>query len=324
MICSTRATSFFVTISLCCLSLPLPTVAFTPVRGTNVALQRDFQPPLLTSFSSVPKTKSSSSSSSLFAKKKERAKGVYVRPSGAIERGSGFFVPGLEGPRVRLLFGVVLLVLTTLNHILTMSDSNGLTLEESIAILYGLLVLFQAAIEFGKEELIVEGGSSTASRDNTNNNGLKKEDLIQQWSQSAATTVAATTAGLQSRIQWCAASYLAVTPATQLLLLQKDSILYRLSSLSNKQDDDSATDDERVAVEAALNQLEQSKGGRIALPLTHPAAALAVVEDARTIVLQRITDDSCFMMISDQLLASFTKDDLKWLGQMAQYVSMEM
>lgn len=37
-------------------------------------------------------------------------KGFYRRPSKAIEQGGGFFVPGLEGERVRLLTAFALLV----------------------------------------------------------------------------------------------------------------------------------------------------------------------------------------------------------------------
>ena len=55
---------------------------------------------------------------------KKRNKGVYVRPSGAIERGSGFFVPGLEGSRVRVVVGSVLLLLTAINHIILSSGSS--------------------------------------------------------------------------------------------------------------------------------------------------------------------------------------------------------
>ena len=35
-------------------------------------------------------------------------KGYYRRPSRAIEKGGGFFVPGLEGERIRLLTAVAL------------------------------------------------------------------------------------------------------------------------------------------------------------------------------------------------------------------------
>ena len=37
-------------------------------------------------------------------------KGFYRRPSKAIEQGGGFFVPGLEGERVRLLTAFALLI----------------------------------------------------------------------------------------------------------------------------------------------------------------------------------------------------------------------
>jgi hypothetical protein len=88
-------------------------------------------------------------------------------------------------------------------------------------------------------------------------------------------------------------------------------------------------------IQAALEQLRQSKGGRISLPLDHPAVvalglqydtatatttAAITTNDTRCIVLQRITDDSCWMMTSDQLLARFTSSDLKWLGHLADYV----
>jgi hypothetical protein len=263
----------------------------------------------------------------LFANKEEKLKGVYVRPSGAIERGSGFFVPGLEGPRVRLLFGIVLLGLTGINHVLAAS-SLSLSLEESIAILYSLLVLFQAAIEFEKEELIVEGGN-TSSTINTSTSSssssacIRKEDCVQQWS-----TMNDLSQDYKSRVQWSAASpYLAVTPAAQMMLLQNDSIVYRLGgeySATTTNDDD----DKSAGIQAALEQVRQSKGGRIALPLTHPAVVALCSssndsnDDTRTVILQQITDDSCWMMTSDQLLASFTKEDLKWLGQLANYINV--
>ena len=251
-----------------------------------------------------------SHTSHLFAEK-EKAKGVYVRPSGAIERGSGFFVPGLEGPRVRLLFGLVLLGLMAINHVLA-AGGAAFSLEEVIAVIYSLLVLFQAAIEFGKEELIVEGNSGN-SKEATITTGTT-EDLVQQW-----TSQQTLSDDYKSSVQWAAASYLAVTPANQMMLLQQDSIVYRLGG------ETTSTDPQTMAegIQAALDQLRQSKGGRIALPLTHPAVqALCDADSVRTVVLQRITEDSCWMMTSDQLLASFTKDDLKWLGQMGSYVAV--
>jgi hypothetical protein len=259
-------------------------------------------------------------------KKKNKAKGVYVRPSGAIERGSGFFFPGLEGPRVRVLFGTVVLGLTALNHALAVSaasSSDGLSLEEIVAIGYSFLVLFQAAIEFGKEELIVEGNTSAevaAGAAGKSGSSLLQRDLAQQWSTAMDQTYYS-----KDKIQWAAASYLSITPATQMLLLTKnDAILYRLGTSGSSSFAAAAAIDATTTttiaegVTAALDQLRQSKGGRLALPNTHPTVTALGLKEARTVVLQRITEDSCWVMSSsDQLLASFTPADLKWLGHLA-------
>eukprot|EP01036_Dinobryon_divergens_P025530 gene25530-34087_t len=42
-------------------------------------------------------------------------KGYYVRPSRAIEKGGGFFVPGLEGDRIRIISALLLLLLCAIN-----------------------------------------------------------------------------------------------------------------------------------------------------------------------------------------------------------------
>ena len=328
----------------------IPACAFSRGRPTGVAL-REATP------WSCPLSSTVHGRSRLFAEsdtpKSSKVKGVYVRPSGAIERGSGFFVPGLEGPRVRVLFGGVLLVLTALNHVLvptgvaaattptTATTVSSFSLEEQIAIFYSVLVLFQAAIEFRKEELIVEGasrgggidsvnsanrGSSISNTSNTsntsnNNKSFLQKDLTQKWNQADQLAESE-----KDKIQWAAASFLSVTPATQMLLLSKDSIVYQLGS-----DESSNTSDRAMSLEvsiqqgvrAALEQLSRSKGGRVALPGSHPVVAALGLQSARTVVLQRISEDSCWVMSSsDQLLASFASADLKWLGQLARYVAI--
>ena len=50
---------------------------------------------------------------------KVKGSGYYVRPSAALERGGGFYVPGLEGDRLRLLVAVVLGVGLVLNRVLS-------------------------------------------------------------------------------------------------------------------------------------------------------------------------------------------------------------
>lgn len=302
--------------------------------------------------------------------KQLKTAGVYVRPSGAIERGSGFFVPGLEGPRVRLVFGTVLLVLTAVNHFLGNNNSmmgmgntgaivpvQESSFEEVLAVVYSLLILFQAAIEYAKEirqaEAPLSGGGAGArgpSREKSTMYTASDVVFDQHWDGVPSATDV--DASYRSNVQWAAASYLAMTPATQMLLLTSDveasspssspgaRVLYRLGAVEFTGGSDASLDDshgEKGGVQAALQELRKSKGGRIALPLTHPAVkalgrrcastALTTITpekegySPRTIILQRITDNSCWLVASNQLLASFTPGDLKWLGQLAKYVA---
>ena len=243
-------------------------------------------------------------------KKPKAAKGVYIRPSSAIERGSGFFVPGLEGPRVRFVFVGILLMLTAINHQLMGGTNLALSLEEGLAVGYSLLVLFQATVEYFKEDSLVlpkEGGRREGNGNDT------KGELRQQWrftSQSGTS---------KSRVQWAAASYISLTPATHMMLVQSNELSYRLGTTIPTIN--SEGDQLQKGAEAALTALSKSSSGRIALPASHPACeALLPWQHRRCVVLQRITPDSCWIMASDQLLASFSKQDLVWLGQLAAYV----
>ena len=57
----------------------------------------------------------------------KQAKGFYIRPSAAIERGGGFFVPGLEGTKLRVALGggLVGLVARALLRVLLLFCGGG-------------------------------------------------------------------------------------------------------------------------------------------------------------------------------------------------------
>ena len=315
--------------------------------------------------------------------KKKTTQGVYVRPSGAIERGSGFFVPGLEGPRVRFVVGTVLLLLTAINHFLLPSATTvegGATetslpvmtpssLEEGLAVTYSLLILFQAAIEYFKEVRSFEQQQQQQQQDSSVSVSASSSQVVQlpqKWStvtpslDDDSSENQDSLLSYQEKIQWSAASFLAMTPANTVLLLtnrntdakkstgtvpspQSYQILYQLGGTIIDNDDDNgnnSNEQTQSGIRAALDQVNQSKGGRISLPLTHPSVEVLMPylsvsysqgqqqqgekqqsqKSPRTIILQRITDHSCLMISSDQLLASFTPNDLQWLGQLAEYV----
>lgn len=276
--------------------------------------------------------------------KKKKTSGVYVRPSGAIERGSGFYVPGLEGPRVRLVVGCVLLALNGINQALSSSTTGGSSdLPEQVALVYTFYVLFQAVIEFAKEYMDTQPSSSAASSsvDTTMTSGSNKQ-MTQLWTSTANDEIVSDDDQFRSNVEWAAASYLALTPAaTQLLLLtssgsQNDgSILYRLgpSTTSSSSTVTTTEKEQRGGINAAFDALSKSKSGRIALPSSHPAVIglFGTKEDnlPRTVVLQQIATTAtsknknplCWMMTSDtDLLARFTTQDFKWLRQMGQHI----
>jgi hypothetical protein len=252
----------------------------------------------------------------------KKAKGVYVRPSAVIERGSGFFFPGLEGARVRLVAGTVLLGVTTINHFLSSSTS---AFSEILAVGYSLLVLLQGAIESSKEGRVMmeDDASSTGS---TTTSSAAVQQLSQQWNSDSLGTTPDNQEAWRNRVEWAAASFLALTPATHMMLLrqppqpQSPRVEYWLGETSLPQTNDSSTMESATA--AALNIVQQSSGGRVAVPSDHPAVVGLIPDEPyrRCVVLQRISPHVCWMVASKDLLASFTKQDLQWLGQLAQYV----
>ena len=102
-------------------------------------------------------------------------KGLYVRPSKALEIGGGFYVPGLEGYRLRLAIVGLILTLLTLNRVL-LPGYNPLAsqvVSETITVLTALFVLVQALFDAtfkgggGSEQGNVAPMSSDGSDDGT-------------------------------------------------------------------------------------------------------------------------------------------------------------
>lgn len=286
--------------------------AFMPPSGLKEAMPIM----LLEKSTGLSSRDNNSSPTQLFSEKKKdnNNKGVYVRPSAAIERGSGFFIPGLEGPRVRLLFGLTVLILTAVNHFLGDAPPTS-SLSEALAVGYAVLLLLQAAIEFGKEDMgYVVVAMDDKERKQTKAAAASTEGMVQRWAGSDDDDE-----GWKERVKWSAASYVSLTPATQMMLLENDTVVYSLG----KDESTTAATTAADGCKAALETLSQAKSGRVSLPDTHPAA-MALAPDARCIVLQTIDENRCWMMMSDnQLLQAFTKQDLKWLGQLGSYVVQE-
>jgi hypothetical protein len=324
---------------------------------------------------SSSKQRASSSSSA-----SARERGIYARPSGAIERGSGFFIPGLEGYKIRLLFGLVVLIVDALTAFTTTSSNGlptiltittttygvedvGMIVSEALAAFYGLLLLLQGSIELAIETrginimdvgIVVESNDNDNNDDNNvdrnvnlfgienNNNDSTNHYVDESSSESSSFDVA---------IQKMARAIIAFTPATDIQLVSEDlAVFYSFGSSSSssvndeRQQGDGGGDEneeerKRLITLALDTILTNSRGGKfIALPSDHPSSKLIPNILARRCVLVQKMDDyhhpsllpplgvgessgsrTCLIIGSDKLLQSYTKNDLRWIGQLAEY-----
>jgi hypothetical protein len=256
-----------------------------------------------------------------------RQDGVYVRPSGAIERGSGFYVPGLEGPKVRLAFGGVLILVLLANHFLSPSSTTSSSFVETLSVFYAGLVLLQGLVQYkresNKQSMIMttmvdddndnrnlDDGSSPSISTNSNNNYITYQ---QSWSVSVDDDLD----GWKDRVEWATQTFTALTPATDVLLVGRDGVFFsygrrrrhrggsRTGTVLAGDDDD--YDAARVLADAVTSTIAQSTGGRVALPPTHPVVQMLNAADnnndetdddvastsgstkRRTVILQRVT-----------------------------------
>jgi len=80
-------------------------------------------------------------------------KGFYVRPSRAIEKGGGFFVPGLEGGRIRVVSAILLVFLNVVNNVGVSSLSTAETVSQSVGIIATVMLFLQGISEVFATEL---------------------------------------------------------------------------------------------------------------------------------------------------------------------------
>lgn len=251
--------------------------------------------------------------------KSARERGIYSRPSAAIERGSGFFIPGLEGPKIRLFFGLTVLLVDAASHVLaeSMPGDVGQVVAESVAAFYGALLLLQGTIEMGaargfSREIGVPTDMGDDLAISTKRRGAEISDALKSNEKC-----------LKS-IQRVAETIMSFTPATYVKLVDSDSgVLYSLSTSSDGSPAMDTNEQNRL-ISLALDAVSASRGGRVALPSEHPVSKLLPPSATRCILVQAVKGNgkgkSCVVLGSDSLLPSFTKNDLRWIGQLADTI----
>lgn len=81
----------------------------------------------------------------------DRNRGIYARPSSQISRGSGFFIPGLRGPRVRVVASFTLVLAVLLNGL---HDGFKFPVSEVSGVLAGVGLGLSAVVEVLKEKSV--------------------------------------------------------------------------------------------------------------------------------------------------------------------------
>jgi len=257
--------------------------------------------------------------------KATREKGVYARPSAAIEKGSGFFIPGLEGSRIRFLFGITVLVADAANHVLVGGRPGdlGQLVAEGSAAYYGVFLLLQGSIELAAERGYALRGLDASSLEKESQGG--EQDTQSSGSISEILEFVRHDVGAdltsKSSIAKISKTIINYTPATYIRFVdEKMGDIY--SSGANMED--IIDENEKLSlIKASLDAVSESRGGRVALPDDHPSSKLVPQSEKRCILVQKLVgwkgSNACIIIGSNRLLPAFTKNDLRWIGQLAEY-----
>ena len=126
---------------------------------------------------------------------KRGMKGYYRRPSRAIEKGGGFFVPGLEGEKIRVVSAAALILMIASNRAGVEDATTAQITSEAIGVVMALILFLQ-----GLAEAFPSIGSSTtaAASTTTVSNYLS---VIQSSSRNKQTS--AVEAAARSIVQTC-------------------------------------------------------------------------------------------------------------------------
>jgi len=262
-------------------------------------------------------------------------RGIYSRPSAAIERGSGFFIPGLEGGRVRIVFGLVLIIANVVNNNIGTAATSAVNVEygitEWIGIIFSIIIISQGIFEGMEENSTTndsESSSSSSSIDSSNN----KIEVIQNFNPSLSSI-------LINELRWVGLNIFSFTGTTKFLIWDNtDSLCFTLTTASSSSSSlvDNNDMDESVIQESIISarkSLSTSSTGTISVPNTHPVSNIINGSSSSNIdnnnnnnqgiILQRIHYDNSWGMIlvtDKSIQQAYTKNDFRWLPALANFI----
>ncbi|CAM9187215.1 unnamed protein product [Ectocarpus sp. 6 AP-2014] len=158
----------------------------------------------------------------------------YRRPSAAIERGGGFFVPGLEGFKARFALGVVILGLLSLEGFAPPGMTIFQLVSKLLAGLAGVSLFAQALLDQQKERAFeMRREAIAAAPASAGGPGM---DTAAGEGQVAFFDSAALGSDLEAKVMWAADIALQLTAACSFVMFSDGEVLARVGATGGESD----------------------------------------------------------------------------------------
>eukprot|EP00186_Timspurckia_oligopyrenoides_P002867 CAMPEP_0182445978 /NCGR_PEP_ID=MMETSP1172-20130603/3908_1 /TAXON_ID=708627 /ORGANISM="Timspurckia oligopyrenoides, Strain CCMP3278" /LENGTH=315 /DNA_ID=CAMNT_0024641831 /DNA_START=50 /DNA_END=997 /DNA_ORIENTATION=- len=179
------------------------------------------------------------------ASEDKKSSALYKRPSIAIEKGGGFYIPGLEGPKLRLSVSLIALGLLAVNHPLVSSNISRVpqsALNQQVselvslvaAVSLGTAAVFQILAEKATQETIgrLQDSQYSESIDSEDSSGSESESFVsidaslsEENIEDLTRSKSGADQGFLKDVSWLGESIVELTPSTLCVILQNEKIV---------------------------------------------------------------------------------------------------
>jgi hypothetical protein len=236
---------------------------------------------------------------------RDKNAGFYARPSAAVEKGGAFYVPGLEGYRLKLLASAVLLISLAANRVLSPGTPAGSQLvSEVLGAMACALLLVQVAAEIESER----ASERQAARALASARNAERTELDPSLP-----------AERSDRLQWAAATLLRLTPASIVSIYALNDAAGEARPLLRSGRLPAKASSPRTR--ALVGQLAaDGRGVRYFADAAPIASALQLPPTAGSAVMARCGED-CVLVAVSELSAGFDDSQCRWISKVAELLA---
>eukprot|EP00638_Chattonella_subsalsa_P009646 CAMPEP_0117751904 /NCGR_PEP_ID=MMETSP0947-20121206/11265_1 /TAXON_ID=44440 /ORGANISM="Chattonella subsalsa, Strain CCMP2191" /LENGTH=335 /DNA_ID=CAMNT_0005570399 /DNA_START=4 /DNA_END=1011 /DNA_ORIENTATION=+ len=243
-------------------------------------------------------------------KSPQNLKGYYVRPSAALERGGGFFVPGLEGGRLQLLVAALALVLLAVNRY----PGYDVVPSQLTSEVLGVVAAVAALAQFLFQGLAASNAAADAQ-------SVQDEDVFKLSPDLEFESA------LAEKVVWSAASLLEATPRATLMLLlsakesgENAEALLACIGRRQLQNEEFTTDE----VAALIDQIKDEGGfyvGQNTGTESPNASIFSRFPSSWKTCCGQVVDDSKVLLVLSEAYIKLGEKDKSFFSQVASLLS---